>query len=362
MKTSIKSTLAGLAISCLTLGTFATAATFISSDIAYAKSEKSNNKSSEGRGRSAEPRGKSENKGNATNSRSSRGNLHGKANNSVEKFFAKLTGKEIRPSKTVRAAEPAKASKDSLHPSELGNMNGALNANVNAVLAHIRNGNTNGPVGHVAALVVASDSADGAQEILGRAALFDAIDASEYNSLEDYYLALEGVPGNPVDPDIEMAEDKELAATDAGFASYEEYRSLLAVPPADPDTNIDQALSDLGVDTVDRTNAPTDLALDSTDPEVLDAQKALEDKAAAEDQILAYWNKNPGGEPDPETGRTDAEERLLSELRGRFTDEELVAIHETVEANAPPELSDTEDCGEEEVTCPSGEDTGLVVE
>jgi len=37
----------------------------------------------------------------------------------------------------------------------LGNINGALNANINAVLARILKCNTNGPVGAVAALVAA---------------------------------------------------------------------------------------------------------------------------------------------------------------------------------------------------------------
>ena len=42
-----------------------------------------------------------------------------------------------------------------MHPSNLGKMNGPLNANVNALIAHVKNGNTNGPIGGMAALAVA---------------------------------------------------------------------------------------------------------------------------------------------------------------------------------------------------------------
>ena len=93
----------------------------------------------------------------------------------------------------VAAAEPG-----TMKPNQLGKMNGALNANINAVLAHIRNGQTSkGPVGLLAGLAVA-DGAVGAAtaksdaleaEAAGYVALEDALAAAEIGSLDDYLAA-----------------------------------------------------------------------------------------------------------------------------------------------------------------------------
>jgi hypothetical protein len=77
----------------------------------------------------------------------------------------------------------------------LGNINGALTANINAALAHMRNGNENGPVGHVAALAAATASAEGGQVLLDRAALFDLLANSSCGSGEEYYSAIDGTTG-----------------------------------------------------------------------------------------------------------------------------------------------------------------------
>lgn len=362
MRTPFKTTLAALAVSSLSLSAAATVTTFATTDAVFAKSDKSNSRSSEGRGYSSEARGKSGSKGKSTHSTRAHGKSGAQSKNSVESFFAKFTGKDNRPANLERNAKSAKNDEATFHPSELGNMNGALNANVNAVLAHIRNGNGNGPVGHIAVLAAASASADGAQDVLDRAALFDAIQSSEYDSLEEYYQALEGVPGNPVDSDIEGADDKDLAAIDAGFASYDDYLSQLAVPPAEPDEDIDQALSKLGVDVIERGDAPADLALDSSDPLVIDAQNNLASEKEAEDGILAYWNKNPGGDVDPETGRTEAESQLLTELRERFTEEEKTAIQETVLAVSTDSDEGVDGCDADEELCLPDDEVVLVIE
>lgn len=99
---------------------------------------------------------------------------------------------------TVKAAKAKPAKVAGLAPNELGKMNGAMNANINAVLAHIRNGQTTqGPVGLLAGLAVADSSAMAAAgkaaELEARAAEFDALQAkvaeAGFATVEDYLQA-----------------------------------------------------------------------------------------------------------------------------------------------------------------------------
>jgi len=356
MKIPLKASLTAALVTSVSLGAVATVATFASIEPAYAKSEKSN----EGRGKSGD-RGKS----------GERSASRGKSSGAIEGFFTKLTGQDRRAAKsteTAKSGSPRQTSKakragdGAFHPSELGNMNGALNANINAVLAHIRNGNENGPVGHIAVLAAATATSDGAQNVLDRAALFDALAASPYVSLEDYYLALEGLPGNMVDSAIENADDQDEAAISAGFTSYEDYFSKLAVTPDEPDEAIDLALAALDVDIETRGEVPADLALDSSDRQVIEAEESLMAKTTAEQNILAYWNKNPGGDADTETGRTVDEERLLSELRNRFSESDQIAIQNALDdANEGSEVDDT-DCEGMDDLCDSDDELATLTE
>lgn len=82
--------------------------------------------------------------------------------------------------------------------SSLGNMNGALHANINAVLAHIKNGQTtNGPVGLLAGLAAADSTAAaalaGLTELQGQTQAFADLDAAVaaagYGSVAEYLAA-----------------------------------------------------------------------------------------------------------------------------------------------------------------------------
>jgi hypothetical protein len=90
------------------------------------------------------------------------------------------------------------ASANEAAASDLGKMNGALHASINAVLAHIRNGQTaNGPVGLLAGLAVADAGVAGAAAALAgledKAAAFDALDtavvAAGFGSVAEYLQA-----------------------------------------------------------------------------------------------------------------------------------------------------------------------------
>jgi hypothetical protein len=154
-----------------------------------------------------------------------------------------------------------------LKPNELGKMNGALHANINAVLAHIRNGQTtNGPVGLLAGLAVA----DGA---VGEAAAKAA--------------ALETEAAGYV--------DLETALADAGVGSVQDY---LAARADGTLTEEQVAAIDPLIDAVGGLNADgTDLADTGPTPEevqaALDAAAAAETNVAAAEQAIAdAWNKD----------------------------------------------------------------------
>jgi hypothetical protein len=200
------------------------------------------------------------------------------------------------------ATRPAKRA--GMHPSELGNMNGALNANINAVLAHIRNGNSSGPVGGLAALAVADAARADAERVLKEADLAAALGA-EYASVEAYYAS--GVR----DADIDAA----LIA--------------LGVNP------------DLGEDYV---------FTPPTGDEVMSAEASLptliEDQRAAEENMLSLWNKNADADP----AKTVQEEALLDDLRERLVEHEAEIAQAVSDRNEGLTPEDGE-AVEEEASC-----------
>jgi len=167
--------------------------------------------------------------------------------------------------------KPAKATSvaaaDGLSPRELGKMNGAMNASINAVLAHIRNGQTSkGPVGALAGLAVADTTAAAAmadatgigERAAGFAALSTAVATAGFASTEDY-----------------------LAARQAGTVTAEQ---MTAIDPL--------------VEAVGGADS-TGLALSETPPtaaEIADAQAAAlaaeAAVAAAEVVIADAWNRD----------------------------------------------------------------------
>jgi hypothetical protein len=137
--------------------------------------------------------------------------------------FAPLTS--VSPS-----GRPARHS--DMHPSQLGNMNGALNADMNAVFAHIRNGNQNGPVGALAALAVADAGVRNADaQLLLNAEEVTAL-LGEYDSVEEYEEAVEGGadPIPELDEALAALEDDAAAREDALAAQRAAEESILARP------------------------------------------------------------------------------------------------------------------------------------
>ena len=152
-------------------------------------------------------------------------------------------------------------------PDKLGKMNGAMHANINAVLAHIRNGQTtNGPVGLLAGLAVA--------DYVGATAAADS-------------AALQELAGG--------FDSLATALTGAGFASIETYLAAKAdgTATADQIASIDPLVAAVGGLTTDGTGlsqvAPTaeeiQAAIDA-------ATAAAAGVTAAEQAIAASWNKD----------------------------------------------------------------------
>lgn len=422
MLTKLKAPLTAIMLSSVAVVPAATVAFMGSTDMAIAKSDKAGgggqgsqkaSKSQSGSKGKSGTKGSSSTKGKSGTKSSSASGAVSSLGNKVDKFLGKVTGKD-KARKSAARTQSAKIAKDDLmHPSNLGKMNGPLHANINAVLAHIKNGNTNGPIGGFAAMAVAGVNAEGAQEVLDLkqdfADLQAAIDASPYDTLEDYLAARQGV--EPIEPiqaiedaltDLGDAEaDLASALEDAGYIgenalqdyedaiaggdptlmAVEDAKSILAteqgdlsmalsdamydgtdpladyeadkagVPPALPDDGIEGPLALLGGDSANGVG-PT--ATEPTDDEVAGAEADLQAQTDAELAMLAQWNKNP--DTDPET-ISEEEQALLDALYARlepYQDEIAAAIPE--EEAAPEEGAAAEELGEgEPVECAEGD-------
>lgn len=123
---------------------------------AFAKGEKGG-----GGGNGGGERGGGDKGGNGRSGDSDRGNRDGnKGGGKGGSNGSKSAASASKGGQAAPAQSKAARKAGDLRPNELGKMNGALNANINAVLAHIRNGQTtNGPVGLLAGLAVADSVA-----------------------------------------------------------------------------------------------------------------------------------------------------------------------------------------------------------
>ena len=336
MRKTLRQGLTALLLSSVAIVPAATVSVLVSADAAYAKSENSKGGGKSGTAGKKIEKGKS---GEATASRGGNGNssnrgfkglgqdLRGMGREMKNLFDGEPRGK--KPAKVASAGKKSEAPEgeeplfargksgkvSAFHPSELGNMNGAMNANINAVLAHIRNGNTNGPVGHMALLAVSGASLHAAEGVVAR---------------EQAYL--------------DAVADLDRAVAESPYGNLDDY--LAAVATGEPrDPGIDAALE--GVDSIDRPSEGDYIAameeLENADADDLQA------KADAEAAILAYWNKNSA------TGdvRTDEEQTLLDELYSRF-DGQQDAIDGAIAASEihgsdedDDDIADT--CGDDEV-------------
>lgn len=205
---------------------------------------------------------------------------------------------------------------------DLGNMNGAMNANINAVLAHIRNGNYNGPVGAVAGLAAADaqagdlDSAD----VLARAEAWESWRGTAVNLLgADYPTVL----------DAYVADRAEYDAYQTALGTWntanEAYQAALADPAVTPEDAeaLNPGPAPMEVvfqpdDGIEALLAGQPVVTEPT-PEELDLVNAVSDAEAA---VLALWNKNP----NDVDGMSAEEQALLDQLRARFSASDLEAI------------------------------------
>lgn len=356
MKRSIRAALVATTLSAVGMVPAVALVTVATADAAFAKNGNGNGKGNGG-GKSAEARGGgAKDKASRGGGKPSWAGNGGKGGNSAKRggpdpvgdFLKKLTGqdkKEARqqakyaPTKNApeRSVSPAKkpARFSDMHPRDLGNMNGALNANINAVLAHIRNGNTNGPVGHLALLAVADANLAEAQATLDLAADFDDLDAAladaGFDSVDDYYEALKA--GEVSVDDEELADLNDAIAALGGDAE-----------------------SGLGIG----VEAPSVEEFDAATEALPELEAAQLD---AEQKILDYWNKNPGevveeaaleavetegvedGTMEPDY--SDAEEELLEDLRDRLVGYES-DIGEAIDTPKGDGEDDTAECDETE--------------
>ena len=323
MKHTLRTSISAIALVATFAAPLATLTIISIPDTAIAKSENAggNGKSNKGGNSSA---AKSQGKGNSS--------AKGGNGNGLAGLFGKFgTNSESKGNAKVKVSKS-----DPMHPSNLGNMNGALNANINAVLAHIRNGNTNGPVGLMAALAQANYNAIGAQDIVDLeetfVALEEALEAAGFDSVTEYYLARIGIPGIPAISEIDEADptDQNQLAIDNGFASYDEYLAMVAGTPgivADP--TIDPLIEALDGD-------PIGFVPPLTADDLADAQAALDEQDEAENSILDFWNKDGDGD-------------LLLIALNDHLDEYEPQIGETIEEMNAALLP--EDCDPEDLEC-----------
>lgn len=175
------------------------------SGAAHAKSEKSEGG---GGGKGSE---KSADKGGGKSDAKSKATKSSKSSKSAATKSKKSATKAKAKSEVVAKGKPV-AEEGVLHPRDLGKMNGALNANINAVLAHIRNGQTTqGPVGLLAGLAIADAAgatamaeAEAMQKLADDIAAVDAamvdagfVDEAGLPDLEAYLLAKEDGTATP---------------------------------------------------------------------------------------------------------------------------------------------------------------------
>lgn len=349
MLSKLKGPLTAAMVSSLALVPAAAIAFMATAEIAIAKSD---NAGGNGKGHG----GQKSVSGSSARSSSSGGGGKSRGHGALDKLFGKITGQATASAKKTQT-------EGEMHPSQLGKMNGALNANVNALIAHVKNGNTNGPIGGMAALAVAGYAADGAAEIIARYEDFAAldqllidngyVDADGSPDLQAYLDALEGVAGNGINPTIEdaiagvgtLTLEEALLFDNNGvqdFATLEEYEAWRdGTAGADPIEGADTLITDL-----EGQERPTEEEVDF-------AEDRIEDRTSAEDYMLSIWNKGDGDD----SVRSESEEELLTLLYDRIAaDGETLdmAIEEHADLPEPPAPVEGEvvtECAADDLDC-----------
>jgi len=375
MLKSLKAPLTALMLSSVAMVPAATVAYVATADIAAAKSDNAGGSGGRGGGKSSSSNSKaSGSKGKSGTKSASSGGSSQRGQGGLAGFLDKLTGKDRAAASKTKATSSGGAAKvaavspeeppsiDLMLPKNLGKMNGPMHASINAVMAHIKNGNTNGPMGAFAALAVAGANADGAQDL---ATLQNEIDKSNYETLEAYFAARQGEEKIEPNASIEGAltaiaeapaeapgEQPDLAVLQVGLdealkvagytgtnplADYEKDKA--GTPPVEPITELDAAIVALGGTVVD----PDDVSSAYTKPMVTDEELAgaegdLQAQFDAELAMLEHWNKNPDTNPE---AISDEERAILKKLYDR-----LEPFAEEIGALLPEEEVIEEDLGE----------------
>lgn len=360
----VKKAATAFLISVFSITSIAAVSTFATADVVYAKSDKSKGGGGKGGGKGASKRGGGKSDKARGRGKEKSGSRHG----GLDFLFGKGNGKErektksasrggagksslgkskrldTTPTETVRAAaRPEKEFKHGMHPRELGKMNGALNANENAILAHIRNGNHNGPVGLMAATALASHEKDIAAETLSTnlAAEYQAIDefleGTEYETYEDYLNAVEESEENRIgelDALVEAIGQADLEEElGEEFADYEDYLAQVESDESLRDENIEEAYA------VSGGGYDPDYASKIEEAEA--AEQAYEDALG---DMLEAWNKG-GAESDNADDLVDAIEARIASYEG------------VAEAAADAAESESNEGCDEEGSCVVDDDT-----
>lgn len=379
MLMKLKGPLTAVMVSSIALVPAATVAYMASADAAFAKSDKAGgNGKGNGGQKSAKSQSASALKGKSGTKSASAGGAKRQGHGGLDNLFNKITGKKstakVRTKRAsaapqaVAAAPKNRPVEGQMHASELGKMNGPLHANVNALIAHVKNGNTNGPIGGMAALAVAGYAAEGAEDTLSLYNDFAEldrlltengyVDENGDPDLQAYLDDLQDVPPNPAVDEIELAiandpnalfslEDALKAENNMvqDFAAVDDYIAWRdGDPGATPIDGADTLITDL-----EGQERPGDEEADF-------ANQVIGDRTAAEDYMLSIWNKGDGDD----TVRSDAENELLTILYDRIAaDGEALdsAIEEYADLPEPP----APDAGEEVAEC-SAEDTDCAVD
>lgn len=347
MVKTLKASLTAIMLSSVAAVPVATVAYFATSDATFAKSENS---------RGGE-RGKSEEAKSRAKEKSGHRSQAKERSNGKQKVSKAKDGP-----KAVESEEGVIV----FHPSELGNMNGAMNANINAVLAHIRNGNGNGPVGHLAVLAVMTSKAEGQQDVVDTELAYQELERllsdGGFASIDEYYDYRNGIdPITSIDdakavldgyaegtPEYDDALIDLNDALGDNFASYEEYEAARSgfKDTEGFDDSIDLAISGLGGSSDSEDGFDDFSESRPTSDEYNYAVDALEAEDAAEEDILAYWNKNPGGDTPEGEDHTEEEKQLLADLKSRFDGNEGA-----IESAISDSETYADECDPETATC-----------
>jgi hypothetical protein len=377
-----------ISISALALSAFVVAplATFVSSDAVYAKSENGGGKSgggkgngggnsSAGKGHDNNSKAKSNNakaKGNKTagkshanksfkssarSFKSDLGKLGSKAKNGFGLFGgkqkqAKASAKSLKPTHSARP--PAKGL---MHPRNLGKMNGVLNSSPKAKLAHIANGNFNGPVGLAAALAVADynyaateEDYAAAIETLDLADAFEAYGAAtsaELDAAQADIDLVDAIAARDVLADTTATEeDKETAQQ-----TLDNYGPLADDATAAKQTELQDALR-----TIENKDEPTKQQIADASQAFDDGLKSIEAVKEAEKAVLGTYKGELATSPiDGEL--SDEEKDVLGKVRDTLpkAGEVADALQEEPQTKATEEaLFDDEEEGLSELEAEEG--------